>query len=101
WDADGFAALRDAVRADFVDTTVAVLERARAVLAAAYAIEQRLARTRDLALVGALTDIREQLAGLVFPGFLTATGFDQLGEVPRYLAAIDRRLDRLPTDPAR
>ena len=46
-------------------------------------------------------DLREQLAGLVFPGFLTATGFDQLGEVPRYLAAIDRRLDRLPTDPAR
>ena len=101
WDAEGFAALRDRVRAGLVDTTVEVVERVRRVLAAAYAVEQRLARTNNLALVPALTDIRAQLAGLVYRGFVTATGYARLADLPRYLAAIDRRLDRLVSNPQR
>jgi ATP-dependent helicase HrpA len=37
----------------------------------------------------------------VHPGFLTATGREQLLHLPRYLEAIDRRLDKLVRDPHR
>ncbi|WJK39465.1 ATP-dependent RNA helicase HrpA [Solwaraspora sp. WMMA2056] len=101
WDADGFAALREQVRAGLVDTTVEVVNRVRRVLAAAHDVQQRLGRTTDLALVAALTDIRDQLAALVFPGFVTVTGYARLADLPRYLTAIDRRLEKLPQNPRR
>ncbi|MFF5173124.1 ATP-dependent RNA helicase HrpA [Micromonospora sp. NPDC000089] len=101
WDADGFAALRDRVRADLVDTVVEVMDRVRRVLAAGYAVEQRLGATRNLAVVAALADIRQQLAGLVHAGFVTEAGYARLPDLLRYLTAIERRLDRLPGNPQR
>ncbi|MFI6266742.1 ATP-dependent RNA helicase HrpA [Micromonospora sp. NPDC051006] len=101
WDADGFAALRERVRADLVDTVVEVMERARRVLAAGYAVEQRLGRTQNLSVVAALADIRAQLSGLVHAGFLTETGYARLPDLLRYLTAIERRLERLPQNPQR
>ncbi|MFF3855116.1 ATP-dependent RNA helicase HrpA [Micromonospora sp. NPDC002575] len=101
WDAAGFAALRDRVRADLVDTVVDVMGQVRQVLAAAYAVEQRLGRTQNLAVVAALADIRAQLSGLVHKGFVTETGYSRLPDLLRYLTAIERRLDRLPGNPQR
>ncbi|MEU5938150.1 ATP-dependent RNA helicase HrpA [Micromonospora sp. NPDC047548] len=101
WDAEGFAALRERVRADLVDTVVEVMDRVRRVLAAAYAVEQRLGATRNLAVVAALADIRNQLSGLVHKGFVTETGYPRLPDLLRYLTAIERRLDRLPGNPQR
>ncbi|MEH1015150.1 ATP-dependent RNA helicase HrpA [Micromonospora sp. CPCC 206060] len=101
WEAEGFAALRERVRADLVDTVVEVVDRVRRVLATAYAVEQRLGRTSNLTLVAALTDIRGQLAGLIHRGFITETGYARLPDVVRYLTAIERRLDRLPQNPQR
>ncbi|SCF28008.1 ATP-dependent helicase HrpA [Micromonospora viridifaciens] len=101
WDADGFAALRDRVRADLVDTVVEVMGRVRQVLAAAYAVEQRLGATKNLAVVAALADIRNQLGGLVHKGFITEAGYARLPDLLRYLTAIERRLDRLPGNPQR
>ncbi|MFD0821143.1 ATP-dependent RNA helicase HrpA, partial [Micromonospora zhanjiangensis] len=101
WDAEGFAALLDRVRADQADTVVQVVDRVRQVLASAYAVEQRLGRTTSLTLVAALADIRRQLGELVYRGFVTESGWTALGDLPRYLAAIERRLDRLPGNPQR
>ncbi|MGW4498361.1 ATP-dependent RNA helicase HrpA [Micromonospora sp. NPDC004336] len=101
WDAEGFAALRERVRADLVDTVVEVMDRVRRVLAAAYAVEQRLGKTQNLAVVAALADIRAQLTGLVHAGFVTETGYARLPDLLRYLTAIERRLDRLPGNPQR
>ncbi|MER6752811.1 ATP-dependent RNA helicase HrpA [Micromonospora echinofusca] len=101
WDAEGFAALRERVRADLVDTVVEIMDRVRRVLAAAYAVEQRLGATRNLAVVAALADIRAQLNGLVHKGFVTETGYARLPDLLRYLTAIERRLDRLPGNPQR
>ncbi|MBB4956706.1 ATP-dependent RNA helicase HrpA [Micromonospora polyrhachis] len=101
WDAEGFAALRDRVRADLVDTVVEVVDRVRRVLTTAYAVEQRLGRTNSLTMVAALADIRAQLTGLVHRGFVTETGWARLADVPRYLAGIERRLDKLPQNPQR
>ncbi|SCF29713.1 ATP-dependent RNA helicase HrpA [Micromonospora mirobrigensis] len=101
WDAEGFAALRDRVRADLVDTVVEVMDRVRGVLASAYAVEQRLGATRNLAVVAALADIRNQLSGLMHPGFVTEAGYARLPDLLRYLTAIERRLDRLAGNPQR
>ncbi|NBE84223.1 ATP-dependent RNA helicase HrpA [Micromonospora rubida] len=101
WDAEGFAALRERVRADLVDTVVEVMGRVRQVLAAGYAVEQRLGKTQNLAVVAALADIRVQLSGLVHAGFITEAGYARLPDLLRYLTAIERRLDRLPGNPQR
>ncbi len=101
WSSDDFARLRDEVRADLVDAVANVVTHVQAVLATAYDVEQRIAGTRDPALVPALADIRQQLKGLVHPGFVTETGWRQLHHLPRYLRAIAYRLDRLPGTLAR
>jgi ATP-dependent helicase HrpA len=101
WDEAGFTALRDAVRGDLIDLTVDVCTQVRRVLAAAWDVEQRLARTKNPLLIPALADMRGQLAGLVYPGFVAATGYRRLPDLVRYLQGIDRRLDKLPENPAR
>ena len=97
WNADGFTWLRDAVRADLVDVTLDVLGKVEQILTTARTVEQRLKATSSLALVPALTDIRSQLDELIYPGFVTATGRRRLPDLARYLRAIERRLDKLPT----
>ncbi|PJE79511.1 hypothetical protein CI610_01517 [invertebrate metagenome] len=43
-----------------------------------------------------LADIKHQLERLIFPGFMTAAGMDNLSQYPRYLEAILQRLEKLP-----
>ena len=45
--------------------------------------------------------MRAQLSGLIYPGFVTATGYQQLPHLARYLQGMQRRLDKLPENPAR
>jgi ATP-dependent helicase HrpA len=45
--------------------------------------------------------VRAQLGGLIYPGFVATTGAARLPDLPRYLRAIETRLDRLPANPAR
>jgi ATP-dependent helicase HrpA len=101
WDPAGFDALLAAVRTGLPDTVFAVVTEVQPILASASAVEKRLAGTANLALVPALTDIRAQLSRLVYRGFVTDTGWEYLGELPRYLKAIEYRLDRLPANAAR
>jgi ATP-dependent helicase HrpA len=46
-------------------------------------------------------DVRAQLARLVFKGFLSATPWERLHDLPRYLKAARLRLDRVADDPER
>ncbi len=101
WDEAGFAALRDHVRADFVDRTMEVLSAVRKILSIGYELDRRLSQPAVPALLPALTDLRGQLSGLVYRGFVTATGWDHLPDVVRYLTGIERRLDRLPAGATR
>jgi ATP-dependent helicase HrpA len=100
-DEAAFAALRDEVRAELYDAAYDVIGKTRAVLAGWNTVESRLSQPAEPALLPSLTDIRTQLTGLVYPGFVTATGVDRLTDLARYLRAIERRLERLPLDPAR
>ncbi|WP_122979366.1 ATP-dependent RNA helicase HrpA [Actinoplanes teichomyceticus] len=95
WSSVEFASLRDTVREDLVDAVANVVTQVQAVLATAYDVEQRVKQARDPALLPAMADIRQQLKGLVYPGFVTETGWRQLHHLPRYLRGITHRMDRL------
>ncbi|CAA9530110.1 MAG: ATP-dependent RNA helicase HrpA, partial [uncultured Solirubrobacteraceae bacterium] len=45
-------------------------------------------------------DVARQLGGLVYPGFVAATGARRLGDVERYLRGAVARLERLPASAA-
>ena len=101
WDEPAFRRLCDAVRDELVDTARSTAVLAGRIITQARAIEARLDAHTSPAVQPALTDIHVQVARLVHEGFVTATGSAQLAHLPRYLQAIDRRLDRLARDPYR
>lgn len=87
-----FATQKDRARTRLAAVSDAAC-RILATIAADYqAIQARLA-AKPPASVAA--DIREQLANLVYKGFLTATPWEQLQHLPRYLKATVRRLEKL------
>jgi ATP-dependent helicase HrpA len=92
WTADEFAALRERVRPELADATYEVVVAVAGVVAAA-----RRVRDRD----DLPDDVRHQLDRLVYDGFVAATGRQRLRDLPRYLAAIEVRLERLPRNASR
>lgn len=101
WDEEAFRKLFDAVRADLVDATLKTIQQVQEVLAAWQACERRLKATSFASLLPSLTDVKEQLAELIKPGFVTAHGAKRLPDLMRYLVAADRRLTQLPTNAER
>jgi ATP-dependent RNA helicase HrpA len=96
WDEPGFGSLQRAVRASIDRTAGEVVTATAAVLALAREVELGLRSTSSPALLLSLTDLRAQLAALVYPGFVTATGAARLPDLQRYLQAMQRRLEKLP-----
>jgi ATP-dependent RNA helicase HrpA len=102
WDAEGFAKLHDKVRGELADTVLEVVTKVERILEAARGVELRLQERRaNPTLAPALDDARAQLDGLVYRGFVTATGSRRLADVLRYVRGIQHRLDRLASHPAR
>ncbi len=95
WDDAGFAALHKAVNQDLRSTLAQAIEHVSSALTRANALEMRLSDLTSLAVAPAVADLRAQLARLVGPGFITRTGLTRLRDVPRYLEAAERRLDKL------
>jgi ATP-dependent helicase HrpA len=103
WDADGFDRLIEAARDGLAPRTAAVLDAVAQILAEVHEVELRLAGAGPAApaLAAALDDMRAQLAGLSYPGFISATGAARLPDLVRYVRAILRRLDKLGGDQVR
>jgi ATP-dependent helicase HrpA len=98
WDEESYRKLFDKVRAEIVDTTVRTVDHVQQVLAAWQAAERRLKATRSPVLLANLADVRGQLDALVRPGFVTEAGLRRLPDLMRYLIAVDRRLQQMPTN---
>jgi ATP-dependent helicase HrpA len=101
WTRQEFERLRAAVTDDGVTRTREVLRLVTAALAASTAVERRLSGRAPLNLLPALSDMKAQAARLVHAGFAAEAGVDALRHYPRYLAAIEQRLDKLESDPGR
>ncbi|MFH9739311.1 ATP-dependent RNA helicase HrpA [Streptomyces roseolus] len=97
WDEASFRKLYDGVRADLVELTVRTVGQVQQVLAAWQACERRLKATTSPALLPNLQDVRGQLDWLMPAGFVTRTGLKRLPDLMRYLVAVDRRLQQMPT----
>jgi ATP-dependent helicase HrpA len=67
----------------------------------AHAAQARLDDSRADAIRPAVADMRAQVSGLIYTGFVTATGYRRLPQLTRYLRGIEWRLDKLPENPAR
>ena len=101
WDREGFERLSVSVRAGLHEVTAVVVTQVEAALRLAHSVGARLDENYAELLRPAVADMRAQLAGLIYPGFVAATGYRRLAHLTRYLRGIERRLDKLPENPAR
>ncbi|HEY5231042.1 MAG TPA: DUF3418 domain-containing protein, partial [Galbitalea sp.] len=101
WTRAEFDATRLEVSAGLVESLIGTVATVSTILGAARDADRALRGATSMALVASLADARAQLAGLVFPGFISRTGLAQLRHVPRYLRGITSRIEKLPTELAR
>ncbi|MEU4313666.1 ATP-dependent RNA helicase HrpA [Nocardia sp. NPDC024068] len=93
-----FERLVQRVRPKFNDVVVRILRLVVPALAAAHEVASALTRTREADIAD---DVREQVADLVFAGFVSEWGPARLRELPRYLRAAAARLAALPGSASR
>ena len=98
WTEEKFNALHEFVRANLNETTVEIALQVEKSLTLAFELNKRMKGKMDFTMAFALSDIKTQLAGLIYPNFVTQTGFERLADLYRYLTAIGKRLDKLGTD---
>jgi ATP-dependent helicase HrpA len=101
WDADGFERLSAAVRTRLREVTADVVTQVESALRLAHSVGARLDDQRAGPVQAAAADLHGQLSGLIYPGFVTATGYRRLPQLTRYLRGMERRLDKLPENPGR
>ncbi|HBR89964.1 MAG TPA: ATP-dependent helicase, partial [Microbacterium sp.] len=96
-----FEKARDAYAAVVVDETFSVVSLAARIISLSRDVEKAVKGQNSLTLLGALNDVKAQLAGLVFPGFLSRVGVTRLAHLPRYLQGARDRVTGLADNPGR
>jgi ATP-dependent helicase HrpA len=101
WDAPAFDELLAFTRDTLGERAAAVGHESLAVLATAQAVSAMSSRPGVDPFEESLVDVNEQLAMLIYPGFLAGVGEGRIADVHRYVRAMERRLDHLPGNPGR
>lgn len=101
WNEEGFEALKEQVRAELNDSVVEIAKQVEQILTTAHSINKRLKGRVDVSLALALSDIKSQMSGLIYRGFVSHSGWKRLPDILRYLQAIERRMEKLSLDPHR
>ena len=101
WNEEQFEHLKELARAELNDVVVNIAKQVEQILTTVFAINKRLKGRVDLSMALALSDLKAQMSGLAFKGFVTAHGWKRLPDVLRYLNGIERRLEKLAIDPNR
>ncbi|HEX8080579.1 MAG TPA: ATP-dependent RNA helicase HrpA [Jatrophihabitans sp.] len=101
WDRAGFLELRKQVSAELPATAAGIVAVVEKVMAAAHEVEVALEACTTPALKPVAADVRAQLDGLIYAGFVTDTGAAQLPQLRRYLRAMTQRLTDAPGNLAR
>jgi ATP-dependent helicase HrpA len=101
WDEASYAKLRAVTRAKLESTTVRVLDAVRTVLTVWHRVQARMGELTAPVLAEGRRDLVRQVNGLLGPGFVTEAGTARLGDLARYLQAVELRIDKLRADPAR
>ena len=101
YDEAGFHRLHDKVRAELNDAVVDIAQQVERILSEVFAINKRLKGRVDMTMALGLSDIKAQMSGLIYRGFVTGNGWQRLGDTLRYLQAIEKRLEKMAVDPHR
>ena len=101
WNEEQFESLKEYARAELNDVVVNIAKQVEQILTAVFAINKRLKGRVDFSMALALSDVKAQMSGLVFKGFVTEQGWKRLPDILRYLNGIERRLEKLAIDPNR
>ena len=96
-----FESARDRVSAGLLDAMFSAVGQVSAVLRATRDAEKAISAASSLQLMAPLADAREQLANLVYRGFVSVTGIHQLRRLPIYLQGITHRVAKLQENPGR
>ncbi|OGB77275.1 MAG: hypothetical protein A2496_14160 [Burkholderiales bacterium RIFOXYC12_FULL_60_6] len=94
-DAEAFNAALEAGRGELMAKAAEVCQLTAGILDRYQRLRQALAGRREINWMESLTDMRAHLDRLVFRGFLLETPFLHLQDYPRYLRALEMRLDKL------
>ncbi|MEE4229957.1 ATP-dependent RNA helicase HrpA [Pseudomonas viridiflava] len=95
-DGAGLLSLAERKRADWTEHAERLAKLTLEILKLWHGLQKRFKGKIDLAQAVALNDIKAQLGKLVYPGFVRETPAQWLREMPRYLKAIEMRLEKLP-----
>lgn len=95
-DGAGLASLAERKRAGWTEHAEKLAKLTLDILKLWHGLQKRFKGKIDLAQAVALNDIKQQLSHLVYPGFVRETPAMWLKELPRYLKAIELRLEKLP-----
>ena len=98
WNEEGFDKLRDFVRENLNEVTVDIAQKVEQILTLTHQINQRLKGKMDFTMAFALSDMKSQISGLIYQGFVQKSGYARLPDLLRYLQAIDKRMDKLAQD---
>ena len=94
-DGAALAALAERKRGDWSSHAERLAKLCLEILKLWHGLQKRFKGKIDLAQAIALNDIKLQLSNLVYPGFVRETPGEWLKELPRYLKAIEQRLDKI------
>ena len=98
WNEEGFDKLRDFVRENVNKVTVDIAQKVEQILTLTHQLNQRLKGKMDFTMAFALSDMKSQISGLIYQGFVQKSGYARLPDLLRYLQAIDKRMDKLAQD---
>lgn len=96
-----FEVVRDAFSAAVMDELFAAVSLCARILTLQREVERAVREQNSLTLLGALGDVKAQLAGLLHRGFVAQTGVGRLAHLPRYLQAARDRVRGLADQPGR
>lgn len=98
WNEEGFDKLRDFVRENVNEVTVDIAQKVEQILTLTHQLNQRLKGKMDFTMAFTLSDMKSQISGLIYQGFVQKSGYARLPDLLRYLQAIDKRMDKLAQD---
>ena len=101
FDDEGYDVLRRRVQDRWLDDLVVAVTTLSEVVQHAARLRERLGQPAPVSWAEPLDDVTDQLTRLVFDGMVVSVGTDRLAHLPRYLAAMDARIDKLREGPAK
>lgn len=94
-DAQALLSLAETHKGDWFDHAAKLAHLVVGILKLHHSLQKRLKGKIELTVAVAFADIKQQLANLIYPHFVRDTPLEWLKEYPRYLKAIEQRLDKL------